>query len=108
MARTSARARRSAGAYAVANMPVCSVLPAITGTATVGETLSCSTGTWSQSPSFSRIWQRDGVPIAAATGATYDLVAEDEDAVITCTVVARKNGAQAVATSAGTDPVAAA
>lgn len=39
-------------------VPVNTVLPAITGTPTVGETLTCSTGTWTNSPtSYAYQWQ---------------------------------------------------
>lgn len=98
--------RRSAGGYAAANMPVNSVLPAITGTKTVGQTLTCSSGTWSKSPSFAYQWLRDGVPISGATASTRVLAAGDAGALMSCTVIATKGGAQAVATSAQTTAIA--
>lgn len=106
MARTSARSKRSAGAFAAANLPVCSVAPAITGTTTSGQTLTCSSGTWSKSPSHSYQWNRSGVPIIGATASTRLLAAPDVGATMTCTVTATKNGVAAVATSAATATIA--
>lgn len=103
---SKASRRRSAGGYAAANMPVNSVLPAITGTKTVGQTLTCSSGTWSKSPSFAYQWLRDGVPISGATASTRVLAAGDAGALMSCTVIATKGGAQAVATSAQTTAIA--
>jgi hypothetical protein len=106
----SANARanaRSAGGYAAANMPVNSVLPAISGTTTVGQTLTCSTGTWSKSPTLAYQWLRDGVPILGATANTRVLAAGDAGALMSCTVIATKGGAQAVATSLPTAAIAA-
>ena len=103
------RRQASRAADAVAKLPACSVAPAITGTATEGETLTVSDGTWSKTPdAYARIWKRDGVVIAGESGATYDLAAEDEGAVITASVVATNLGVSAVASSAATDAVEAA
>lgn len=113
MARTSrstssGRKAASRAADARLKLPVNSVAPAITGTATVGQTLSLSTGTWSNTPDvYTRIWKRDGVVIAGATGATYVLVADDAGAVISGSVVATNLGVSAVANSNATTAVAA-
>jgi hypothetical protein len=88
--------------------PVNSVLPAITGTATEGQTLTASTGTWSGSPTFAYVWKRGGVAIGSATASTYLLVTADVGAVITVTVTATNAGGSADATSAGTSAVVAA
>ncbi len=93
---------RSAGGHAAANKPVNSVLPAVTGTKTVGQTLTSSSGTWSMSPSYAYQWRRTGVPITGATASTHLLVAGDLGATMSCTVTATKNGVSAVATSAET------
>lgn len=109
MARTSARAKRSAGAWAADNAPANSVAPAITGTETEGETLTVSNGTWSDTPdAYSYVWQRDGVPIAGATASTYELTEDDVGAVITATVVASNLGITRAATSAATGEIEAA
>jgi hypothetical protein len=109
MARSAnARANaRSAGGYAFLNKPVNSVAPAITGTEEEGETLTCSSGTWSNSPSYAYQWNRDGSPIAGATANTRVLAAGDVEATLTCTVIATKAGTQTVATSAATGVIAA-
>jgi len=114
MARTSrqtygGRRAASRAADAVAKLPVNSVAPAITGTATQGQTLSLSTGTWSNTPdAYQRIWKRNGVVIAGATGATYVLTLADVGAVISGTVIATNLGVSAVANSNSTSAVAAA
>lgn len=65
------------------------VIPAITGTLTVGSTLTCSTGTWSGSPtSYSYQWTLDGVDIVGATASTHLLVSGDSGHMIGCTVIA--------------------
>lgn len=100
------RLARSAGGYAAANMPVNSVAPAITGTTTEGQTLTCSSGTWSKSPSYAYQWHRSGVPIIGATAATRVLAAGDVGNTMTCTVTATAAGCSAVATSAATATIA--
>lgn len=102
----SSSGAQSRAVYAAANMPVNSVLPAITGTKTVGQTLTCSTGTWSLSPTLAYQWLRDGVAIAGATASTRLLAAPDAGALMSCSVIATKNGTQAVATSAQTTAIA--
>jgi hypothetical protein len=87
-------------------LPVNSVLPAITGTTTVGQTLTCSTGTWTKSPTFTFQWRRGGNALAGATASTYVLVAGDAGALMSCTVKATNAGVSAVATSANTAAVA--
>lgn len=58
-------------------IPVNSVLPAITGTVTVGQTLSLSSGTWTDSPTYTYAWLRSGVAIAGATASTYIITRSD-------------------------------
>jgi hypothetical protein len=89
--------------------PVNSVLPAITGTPTEGQTLTASTGTWSNSPdSYTYQWKDDGVAISGATASTYVLTASEVGATITVTVTAHNEGSGSTgvsATSAGVGPV---
>lgn len=109
--RTSPSGRRAASraADARAKLPVCSVLPAITGTTTQGQTLTCSTGTWSNTPdAYAYQWSRDGSPIIGATASTRVLAAADAGKKLTCTVKATNLGVSAVATSAQTATIAAA
>ncbi|MAS53904.1 MAG: hypothetical protein CMJ44_04630 [Pimelobacter sp.] len=73
--------------------------PSITGTAVVGETLTCASGTWKRGPfihpatSWTYTWQRDGVDIAGAGATTYQgtnaytATWDDADTDVTCTVV---------------------
>jgi hypothetical protein len=88
------------GASAPVDAPVNSVPPAITGTVLIGETLTCSSGTWSGSPSFAYQWERDGVEIADATASTYDVTASDIGPQITCVVTATNAGGSASSESA--------
>ena len=70
--------------------PVNTVAPAVTGTATVGQTLSTTNGTWTgaPAPTFTYQWQRSAVNISGATSSTYVLVAADYANTIRCVVTA--------------------
>lgn len=103
------RRQASRAADAALKLPVNSVAPAITGTETEGETLTCSSGTWSNTPdAYAYQWNRNGSAIAGATASTRVLAAADVDATLTCTVKATNLGVSAVATSAATGVIAAA
>jgi hypothetical protein len=90
-------------------VPVNTVAPAITGTATEGQTLTRTTGTWTgYAPiTYATQWRRGGVAISGATGATYVLVSADVGSTITCTVTATNTAGSASATSAATATVGA-
>jgi hypothetical protein len=81
--------------------PVDTVKPALGGTAKAGSTLSCSKGTWTNSPTgYAYQWSRDGTPIAGATSSSYKVKTDDEGLTITCTVTASNaKGAGKPATS---------
>jgi hypothetical protein len=70
--------------------PVNTVAPAITGTAQEGQTLTCSTGTWTgnPTPTYTYQWKRNGSNIGSATNSTYVLVTADVGQSIKCTVTA--------------------
>lgn len=75
--------------------PVNTVAPVVSGTAAVGSTLSCTTGTWTNSPtSYTYQWQRDTQGsdpynnIGGATASTYLLVNADIGCHIRCQVTA--------------------
>lgn len=88
--------------------PVNTVLPAISGTPQVGQTLTASTGTWNGSPtSYDYQWLADGVNIGGATSSTFVLTAAQTSKVITVTVTATNSCGSTAATSAGTSPVTA-
>lgn len=100
------RRQASRAADAVQKLPVNSVAPAITGTAQVGQTLTLTNGTWSNTPdAYARIWKRAGVVIAGATGTTYVPVTGDIGAVISASVTATNLGVSAVANSNATAAV---
>ena len=64
---------------AALTVPANTVLPAITGTVTVGQTLTASSGTWTgnPTPTYGYQWKRDEVAIGSATANTYLLVGAD-------------------------------
>lgn len=70
------------------NLPSNSVAPVISGTAQEGQTLTCSTGTWSGSPTYTYQWKRNGSNIGSATNSTYTLVTADVGQSIKCTITA--------------------
>jgi len=73
----------------VSPTPANTVAPAISGTPSVGQTLTCSDGTWSSSPrTYTFQWNRDGSPIAGATSSTYPVSEADAGHSLTCTVTA--------------------
>lgn len=61
------------------NPPEMTALPAITGTATEGEDLTVSNGTWTGDATitYAYSWYRGGLKIAGASADTYTLVAAD-------------------------------
>ena len=76
--------------------PVNTVLPAITGFTEEGQTLTCSTGTWTNSPtSYAYQWFRktgSEVAITGAFNATYKPVSADVGATLRCRVRAFNAG----------------
>jgi hypothetical protein len=91
-------------------VPVNSVLPAITGTVQVGQTLSGSDGTWTNSPTgYAYQWLSNGTPIGGATANTFLLTGTQLGEVITFQVTASNaGGIGSPATSTATSAVAAA
>lgn len=75
--------------------PASTTAPTLTGTPAVGQTLSCSQGSWSHEPTYLGYqWLRDGSVISAQTGSTYTVQPVDPGHSITCSVTAG-NGAGA-------------
>lgn len=73
--------------------PVDVTPPSISGTPMAGGTLTCLTGTWTNSPTaYDYSWSVGGTPVVGATGATYQVPTADEGLTITCTVVAFNGG----------------
>lgn len=80
--------------------------PTISGTTTVGSTLTANTGTWTTGTTLSYQWLRAGAPISGATAKTYPLVAADQGAAISVAVTGKLSGYPDVTkTSAATAPV---
>lgn len=81
--------------------PINTAAPVISGSALIGSTVSCSTGSWANSPSFySYQWNRNGIAISGATGSSYTVAAPDSGAALTCTVTATNAAGSTAATSA--------
>ena len=73
--------------------PSNTVAPAITGTAQPGNTVNCSSGTWTGSPtSFSRQWLRGRRRPHGATAASYAVQVSDVGATLVCRVTASNVG----------------
>jgi len=84
-------------------------VPVVTGTATVGQTLSSTTGTWNgyPTPTYAYQWVRGAsTNISGATSSTYTLVDADYNNTVKCTVTATNSAGSASATSAATATVA--
>lgn len=86
----------------VTGPPVNTSAPVVSGTASIGSTLACTTGSWSPAAtSYAYQWQRDGSDIAGATGSNYTLVSGDAGHTIRCVVTATNSGGSASANSNG-------
>jgi hypothetical protein len=69
--------------------PVCLIVPAATGTLTLGNVLSTDNGTWLNNPgTFYYQWQRNGVDIFGGIYPTYTVVNADLGNTIHCLVTA--------------------
>lgn len=88
--------------------PLNTVLPTITGTATVGETLTASSGTWTGDATitYAYQWFASGQAIPGATGSTYDLTAAEVGDKISVRVVATNAAGVGEVMSAQTATVA--
>jgi hypothetical protein len=86
--------------------PSNTVAPAVTGTVVTGQTLTCSTGTWTgyPTPTYTYQWKRNGVNITGATSSTYVLVTADEGTAVKCTVTATNASGNASADSNTVNP----
>lgn len=85
------------------------VLPVVTGTPTVGQTLSVSTGAWSPADVvLAYEWYAGATPILGATGTSLLLTSAQQGAVITVRVTATAGEAAQTVTTAGTTAVRAA
>ena len=62
--------------------------PALAGSGVIGTVVSVDPGRWDGAATVAVQWCRDGVAIAAATGASYTPVAADDGGALTCRVTA--------------------
>jgi surface protein len=90
-----------------ADPPVNTVAPAVTGTTKVGQTLSCTEGTWTGTPTitFAYQWKRGSTNISGATSATYVLASADFTENITCEVTATNSAGTATQASNTVGPI---
>ena len=73
------------------NVPINVVVPVISGTATIGQTLTSTTGTWTSDTGITGYfyqWFRGATLITGATNSTYVLTLSDVGFDITCRVAA--------------------
>ena len=89
--------------------PTNNTLPVVSGTTTVGETLSSTTGTWNgyPAPTYSYQWIRGAATNIGTNSPAYQLVDADLGSTIKCTVTATNSAGTASATSATTANIAA-
>jgi hypothetical protein len=92
--------------------PANSAAPTISGTTTFGQVLTTTTGTWSNSPTYSYQWSRSATSggsytnISGATSSTYTLVTADVGQYLKSTVTATNGSGSAAATSSATAQIA--
>jgi hypothetical protein len=79
------------------------------GTATVGQTLQSTTGTWNgyPTPTYGYQWVRGAATNVGTNSPSYQLVDADLGSTIKCTVTATNSAGSAIATSAPTANIAA-
>lgn len=82
--------------------------PIISGTATQGQKLTTSSGSWSgfPAPSYTYQWMRDGANISNATSGTYDLIAADVGKKISCVVTATNSAGSKSQSTEDIGPIA--
>jgi hypothetical protein len=87
-------------------LPFNTTLPAVTGVAAQGGTLSCDTGDWANGfgLAFGVVWRRGGAPIAGATAADYVVTSDDIGRTLACFVSATNIAGVASAESAPVVP----
>ncbi len=77
-------------------------LPQLSGRPGVGQTLTCSQGSWTNHPTaFSYKWERDGVPIRGASNPSYRVQLADQGHTVVCVVTAHTSAASGSASSVG-------
>ncbi len=76
--------------------------PTVSGFGVIGETLTCSSGSWSgaPAPTLSYQWLRDGSVIASATTSTYVVAVADAEHSLFCQITAVNEEGVAAASTA--------
>lgn len=97
----------TANSVAIVAPPTNTVPPVITGTPTVGQTLSSNTGVWSSSgtTNYAYQWTRDSFDIFGATSNTYTLTGDDLGAMIGIYVTATNIAGFDIANATPVGPV---
>ncbi|UKA50782.1 carboxypeptidase regulatory-like domain-containing protein [Arthrobacter sp. FW305-123] len=91
-------AKTSAATAAVAAGTLTAPVPTVSGTNTVGSTLTAAPGTWGPAPvTLSYQWFRGSTAISGATAQTYKLVAADKGSAIKVRVTGTKTAYSALA-----------
>lgn len=89
--------------------PVNTVAPVVSGGTVEYDTLSCTTGSWANSPtSYTYQWYDNSAPIISATSSTYNLQASDVGHLVSCKVTAYNINGSGLASSNLVGPVTAA
>jgi hypothetical protein len=83
-------------------VPVNTAVPTISGTVSVGNTLTSTTGSWTGNPTYAYQWQRGVANISGATNSTYVIQAADAESTLRCVVTATNAGGSTAANSANT------
>jgi hypothetical protein len=85
--------------------PAATAAPKLKGTAAKGRTLTCVSGTFSNSPlTVSYAWTRDGHPISGRSGTMYKVLGSDSGHRLACVEAARNAGGSTNASSAAVTP----
>jgi hypothetical protein len=112
---TGTRSLFQLGTITVQNAPVSTSVPSISGTTSVGQTLTASTGAWTPAAtSYAYRWLRcdtagsNCAPIDGAAADTYAVVSADAGSTLRVTVTGTNAYGSSVASSAATAVVAAA
>lgn len=88
--------------------PANTAVPAISGVAQVDEVLTAWEGIWTGSPTFTYVWEADGVVVPGATSKTFTPLVGNLGDVITVVVTGTNAAGTASAESVGTAAVIAA
>jgi hypothetical protein len=78
--------RPSKYSLAPGNPPVNTVAPTITGTPTVGQTMTCNPGTWTGATGITYQWVKGLGDIPGANSSTYVITAQDVTFLLACRV----------------------